>query len=514
MVEQTDILIVGSGIAGAAAALRLSDNPSVQVMVITRAANPNDANTHWAQGGIVVRGLDDSPELLVQDILNAGAGISDADAAWVLAREGSGLVHEVLIERCGVNFDRDPSGDYAMGLEGAHSTRRVIHAGDKTGAEIMRGLLAELQRRPNITLLTDHTALDLIVERGVCAGAWVLHRTTEAITPILAGATILATGGVGQVFAQTSNPAGARGDGLAMAIRAGAQVAHAEYVQFHPTTIPTGTAQNLLVSEAVRGEGAVLRTVDGAPFMERYAPKWRDLAPRDVVARAIQQQMAISGSDHVLLDIASQRPADFIRERFPQLVENAQTLGLDPTRDPIPVAPAAHYFCGGVRVDHDGLTSLHRLYAVGEVSCTGLHGANRLASTSLLEGLVWGDRAARHILNTRPRGADRVPVKAAFAADRPLDDNILARIDQHIKRIMSEHVGLVRDERGLRTAEQELAQLAREVRDLTAVYQMGDALNGSRSRVVVAQAITAAARQNRMSRGAHYRRDAVMIAAG
>ncbi|GIL12368.1 MAG: L-aspartate oxidase [Chloroflexota bacterium] len=521
---RTHTLIIGCGIAGAAAALRLSDDPAHDVIVITRAAEASDTASTWAQGGIVTRGLDDSPDLLVRDILEAGAGLSSPHMARILAEEGPELVRAVLIERCGVRFDHTDDGELVYGLEGAHSTRRILHVGDQTGAAIINGMLKTLAERPNVTLLTHHTAVDLITFPHhaldplavygpiTCHGAYVLNRKTGEVNRVLAGQTVLATGGLGQIFRNTSNPKGARGDGLAMAWRAGARVVNAEYVQFHPTTLSVRGAPNLLISEAVRGEGAVLLTPDGRPFMADYAPEWKDLAPRDVVARAIHTEMLEHGYEHVYLDIASKHPADFIRSRFPLLVANCAQYGLDVTRDLLPVVPAAHYFCGGILTDEWGQTSLEGLYAVGEVSCTGLHGANRLASTSLLEGLVWGDRAARHILPRRRDPVDdaRVPGWVYRGDSEP--DPALIEVDMTtIKNVMWHYVGLVRTAERLARAERELRHLWHEIEEFYRSQRLNDALVGLRNAVQVARIVTFSAQRNRVSRGAHYRADAASV---
>lgn len=507
----TDTLIIGCGIAGAAAALRLSENPHHRITILTRAPQPEDSNTHWAQGGIVTRGIGDSPDLLVEDILHAGAGLSSPQAAAILANEGPMLVQSVLVERCGIQFDRDKAGRPVYGLEAAHSTRRIVHVSDKTGQAIAQHLLTALIAQPNITLLTQHTAIELLTDEGICIGAVVLDRETGLIQHINAAHTLLATGGLGQIYLNTSNPQGARGDGIAMAYRAGAQIENAEYVQFHPTALHTNGLMKPLVSEAVRGEGAVLLTPDGQRFMARYAPGEMEMAPRDVVARAIHMEMETGGYDYVLLDIASQRPAEFIREHFPALVENAANIGLDATRDPLPVVPIAHYFCGGVSVDEWGRTTVPGLYAVGEVSCTGLHGANRLASTSLLEGLVWGDRAARHITQ-HPR-----PLPAA---SQPMEQTALTATDaaqlevywQQLRRIMWEKVGIVRTTDQLTTAEQTLSQLLQEIERRFQSAQWDDTLIGLRNALQTAYLVTTAALANPVSRGAHYRAETLEIA--
>ncbi|HEX2908176.1 MAG TPA: L-aspartate oxidase [Phototrophicaceae bacterium] len=519
---RTNTLIIGCGIAGAAAALRLSDDPNHHVTVITRAAEASDTASSWAQGGIVTRGVDDSPDLLVRDIMEAGAGLSSPKIARILAEEGPGLVRSVLIERCGVHFDRTEDGEMVYGLEGAHSTRRIFHVGDKTGAAIIDGMLDALNGRPNVTLLTNHTAVDLITfphhaldplamyEPITCHGAYVLNRVTKEVERVLAGHTVLATGGLGQIFLNTSNPKGARGDGLAMAWRAGARVINSEYIQFHPTTLSVRGAPNLLISEAVRGEGAVLLTPEGRPFMERYSPEWKDLAPRDVVARAIHTEMLEHGYEHVYLDIASKRTTEFIQERFPVLIANCALYGIDATKEWIPVVPAAHYFCGGVYVDEWGQTSLEGLYAVGEVACTGLHGANRLASTSLLEGLVWGDRAARHILPRRREAVDNARVPGWVYRGDSEPDPALVEVDMTtIKNVMWHYVGLVRTAERLARAERELRHLWHEIEEFYRSQRLNDSLIGLRNAVQAARIVTFSAQRNRISRGAHYRADAV-----
>lgn len=521
---RTNTLIIGCGIAGAATALHLSDDAKHHVTIITRASDPADTNSSWAQGGIVTRSLDDSPDLLVHDILEAGAGLSSPRAARLLADAGPELVRSILMERCGVKFDRDERGELVYGLEGAHSVRRIIHVGDKTGGAIVKGMLDTLATRKNVTLLADHTAVDLITfphhsldpvavyDAISCHGAYVLNRTNGEIIRVLAAHTVLATGGLGQIFRNTSNPKGARGDGLAMAWRAGARVVNSEYIQFHPTTLSVRGAPNLLISEAVRGEGGVLVSPDGKPFMERYSPEWKDLAPRDVVARAIHMEMLENGYEHVYLDIAGKRSPEFIRQHFPQMVESCAAFGIDATTELVPVVPAAHYFCGGVLVDEWGRTSLSDLYAVGEVSCTGLHGANRLASTSLLEGLVWGDRAAEHIEQNPRDPVDDARVPSWVYRGETEPDPALIEVDMMtIKNVMWHYVGLVRTAERLARAERELRHLWHEIEEFYRSQRLNDALIGLRNAVQVARIVTFSAQRNRTSRGAHYRADSLPV---
>ncbi len=422
-----------------------------------------------------------------------------------------------------MQFDRAASGELEYGLEGAHSRRRILHVGDRTGQAIMQALLARVAEQPNIELLTRKTAVDLITfphhardplkayEPLECHGAYVFDSGTREVEPWLASHTVLATGGLGQIFLNTSNPTGARGDGLAMAYRAGARVINAEYVQFHPTTLARPGTTKFLISEAVRGEGATLLTPDGEPFMERYSPQWKDLAPRDVVARAIYWEMLSNDYTHVLLDIASRKPADYIRERFPQIYGHCLTQGVDISQQPIPVVPAAHYFCGGVLVDLWGRTTLPRLYAVGEVACTGVHGANRLASTSLLEGLVWGDRAAQDI---RQHEAEEPLPDAAVPtwdlSDLRFDaDPALVQGDmQTIQTLMWHYVGLVRSEHRLNRAIRELSYLWLNIEDFYRRARLTDGLIGLRNAVQAALLVARAAHRNRGSRGCHFREDA------
>ncbi len=525
---QTDVLIIGCGIAGATAALRLARDPRRKILVITRNSDPQESNSRYAQGGIIGRGLEDDADLLVQDILAAGAGASSPKAARILAEEGPSLLQEILVEMADIHFDSQPDGEPEYGREAAHSRRRILHVGDGTGQAIMTGLVAAMQRCPNITILTNMTAVDLITfphhshdplatyEPVVCHGVFAFDRKERAVHRYVAAATILATGGLGRIYRTTSNPPGARGDGLAMAHRAGARIVNAEYVQFHPTTLAVPGAEGFLISEAVRGEGGILLTPDGRAFMADYSPQWKDLAPRDVVARAIHHQMETQGYSHVLLDIASHMPADAIRARFPNIYAQCQRAGVDITRDPIPVVPAAHYFCGGVLVDEWGRSSIENLYAVGEISCTGLHGANRLASTSLLEGLVWGDRAARHIANRlehtpdlRLPGREDVPPwdESGLVADA--DASLIQGDMQTIQNIMWHYVGLARNAERLSRAIRELRHLWNEIETFYRTTRVSDGLIGLRNAVEVSLIIAQAALHNRQSRGCHYRGDSV-----
>jgi L-aspartate oxidase len=516
---RTDVLVLGCGIGGGVAALTLAD-AGVPVTVVTRAERATESNTWYAQGGIIYRGPGDSPELLAEDILRAGAGHCHLPAVRIAATEGPSLVERVLVDRIGVPFDRDAAGALGLAREGSHSVPRVAHVADATGQAISAALVQALQTHPRVVVLTGHTAVELLRpdqhgadRRSVygpmtCAGAYVLDQAGGRVWSCLARHTVLATGGLGQIFLRTSNPAGARGDGVAMARRAGARVINMELVQFHPTTFFHGGLSRFLISEALRGAGARLVTSDGTPFMDRYAPEWKDLAPRDVVARAIHHEMLSQDLPNVFLDLRSYLPAGQIRQRFPNIHRDCLAHGVDITRDLVPVVPAAHYACGGVWVDEWGRSSLDRLYAVGEVSCTGLHGANRLASASLLEGLVWGHRAAQAIL--RDRTGQREPACLDVrpweeARGEPADPALISQDMTVIKHVMWNYVGLVRTARRLERAVRELRRLQAAIAAFYDRAGLTDGLVGLRNGVGAARMVAEAAQANTRSMGCHYR---------
>jgi L-aspartate oxidase len=488
-------------------------------MLITRSASPELTATAWAQGGIIFRGEEETDSgLLVKDILGAGAGACYPPAVELVAAEGPRLVEEILVDRLRVPFARDGNGALSRTGEGAHSVRRVIHHGDQTGQEIERALLAHLAAEPRVTLLAGHTAVDLLTlahhstrrqdayEKPRCVGAYVLDQSTGEVRTILAQETVLATGGLGQLYLHTTNPEGARGDGVAMAFRTGARIMNLEYVQFHPTALYRKSPKRFLISEAVRGEGGKLLTPSGEEFMGRYDERGA-LAPRDIVCRALHEEMLKHASPCMYLDI-SHRPADWIRKRFPAIHEECSRQGVDMTAEPVPVVPAAHYSCGGVAVDRDGNTTIENLKAVGEVSCTGVHGANRLASTSLLEGLVWGVRAATDIARRLGAGRRAFPEVLPWRPERdPVDRDLLAQDWMTIRHTMWNYVGLVRTPKRLDRAMHILRELSDEVEKFYAGSELSDELVGLRNGSAVAQLVLTAALRNRNSRGCHFVRE-------
>jgi len=500
-----DFLVIGSGIAGLRAALSLAD--AGDVVILTK-ADPRESNTGYAQGGIAAAmGPDDSPELHARDTMAAGDGLCVPEAVDVLVHEGPRYVGELI--DWGAAFDRAADGRPALGREGAHSVRRVLHARDATGREIARVLWSRVSADRRIRVVDDANATDLVMSGGPCGGA-AFVTTSEARGTVSAGRTLLATGGAGQVFRETTNPAIATGDGIAMAARAGARVADLEFVQFHPTVLNVEGAPRFLLSEALRGEGARLINKAGEAFVQRYEPAG-DLASRDLVSRAMVREAERTGSP-VYLSLAHLDP-EFVRRRFPTIAQACASAGLDLTRDPIPVSPAAHYMMGGVETDLDGRTSLPGLFAAGEVACTGVHGANRLASNSLLEGLVFGARAAEAM-----KGA---PQPATLPASRVMEDVVedaapgaipgegvgTVPSEAETRDLMWRHVGVLRARPSLERAVAQLQEWAGAVAASRRSGEYGQELRRISSIVTVGLLIARAALRRTESRGGHFRTD-------
>jgi L-aspartate oxidase len=552
--EHYPVLVIGTGIAGLTTAFTLA-GAGIKVLLVTKAVDPADCNTSWAQGGIIYQGENDSPPKLVSDIMRAGAGISNEDAVQFLAVEGPQVVKKLLLDDMHVPFSTT-EGELDLTNEGAHSVSRIIHAGDATGRAIETSLLNRVKAEPNITLATDVTAIDLLTTHhhpvdiqvryrltNECVGAYLLNNQTNEVYTVFADYTVLATGGIGQIYLHSTNTRNSIGDGVVMASRAGARIMNAEYVQFHPTALADKKANHFLISEALRGEGARLRNRKGEYFMERYAPELKDLAPRDIVARAIVEEMTRSKDEFVYLDLANfYNGHEPIAERFPNIGKACAEIGVDITKDPIPVVPAAHYFCGGVLVNTSGETTLSRLFAIGETSCSGLHGANRLASTSLLEGLTWGFYAAQKIADRMQRGTTPVesasllhgaapavrrsfssipsgigfvpkPILETIPDWRPpgaenLEDPALILQDwTTIQHTMWNYVGIVRTVERLKRAVADVRQLGQRLtkyyHEATVTKTIVELFHGQQMATIVAEA----AIRNPQSRGAHFRKD-------
>ncbi len=513
--EQFDFLVLGSGIAGLFFSLKVA--PRGRVALVTKKQRA-DSNTNFAQGGIAaVLGRDDRFEDHVRDTLECGAGLCRDEVVRTIIGEGPSAIAELIA--LGMKFDvrevPDQPGVHEPHLtrEGGHSRRRVLHYKDMTGREIERALLAAIEAQPNIHIFENHIAVDLITRRKLglsgedrCLGAYVLDRTTGSVKVFQAATTVLATGGCGKVYLYTTNPDIATGDGVAIAWRAGVPVANMEFIQFHPTCLYHPKAKSFLISEAVRGEGGTLKTRDGAEFMDRYDPR-KSLAPRDIVARAIDSEMKRSGADHVVLDI-THKPAPFIMAHFPNIYETCLSYGIDITKEPIPVVPAAHYQCGGVQTTVDGVTELRGLLALGEVACTGLHGANRLASNSLLEAVVCARRAARLALDTSapPQTESIPPWQTGHAAD-PDELVVVSHNWDEIRRLMWDYVGIVRTTKRLHRAAKRLANLQEEIHEYYWDFTITSDLLELRNIATVAEIIVHSALERPESRGLHYTLD-------
>jgi len=521
---ETDCLVIGSGIAGATCALMLAKS-GIKVTLITKRPDLTATNTNRAQGGIVYKGENDSPELLKKDIMRAGKEFNSKKAVDFLAVNGPDVVKEVLIDELHVNFTHLKGAeeeDFDLTREAAHCLNRILYSADYTGHEIEFALISALKKQKNVELITDASAVDLItlhhhsgdiqgryILEDRCVGAYVFMIQKKEVTTILAQYTVLATGGLGDIFLHSTNEEGTVGDGIVMAKRAGARVINMEFIQFHPTTLYVPGTRRFLISEAVRGEGARLKNLRGEYFMERYNPELKDLASRDEVTMAIWEEMIENKEDHVLLGIENHVHGDIVK-RFPSIYATCKEAGIDITKDPIPVVPAAHYFCGGVHVNTKARTTLSGLYAVGEVSCTGVHGANRLASTSLLEGLTWGYFAAKDIAKRSNEG-EVLPFKVMNSICDWIptgnieneDPALIAQDWMSLKSTMWNYVGIVRTLPRLKRAVEDLRHMYKRIeefyRETPVSKDIIDLFHGTQVAIMVAES----AIRNPISIGCH-----------
>ncbi len=498
-VIEKDVVIVGSGIAGVYTALEIPE--SYKIGIITK-ETLNISNSVLAQGGIAVS-LDeknDSPQLHFKDTLFAGAGLNDEKSVWVLVEEAAENIRTLC--SLGVNFDKSGQ-QLSLTREGAHSVNRIIHSGDTTGKEVCDKLIEEARKRQNISIYERFFAVDLVVEDGNCKGVFVYDEISEKIKVFRADYVIVATGGFGQIYSHTTNPEVATGDGVGMCLRAGCEAMDMEFVQFHPTVLYHPKDKSFLISEAVRGEGALLKNAKGERFMHKYH-ELAELAPRDVVSRAIFEEMNISGTKNVSLDITF-KGRDYLENRFPNIFKTCLDYGIDISKDFIPVAPAEHYCMGGIKTDVDGQTSIRGLFACGEVACTGIHGANRLASNSLLEGLVFGRKIARRIEeNSKKADLTDLHFKIMNYNFIKSNDEVLKSMKEEIQITMTKYVGIIRNEKGLNKAADIINEIGIRYGDLTGFSLLKlEVLN----MFTVAKLVIESALERTESRGAHFRSD-------
>jgi len=518
---RTDVLIIGAGVAGLSTAIRLGTlRPDLDITVLTK-THKKESNTSWAQGGIAtvwdfsVDGYDSH----IEDTLDAGDGLCDRDIVEIVVKEGHERVLELI--EWGARFDKEDDGDYNLGREGGHSENRILHYKDITGWEIQRTLNEKVKSYPNINVLEHYFALDIITQHHLgrnltrltpdieCYGAYVFNKETTEIDTILAKTTVMCTGGTGQIYKNTTNPVIATGDGISMVYRAKGRIANMEFVQFHPTALYQTTGENpdFLISEAVRGYGAILKTPDGKEFMHQYDDRL-SLAPRDIVARAIDNEMKISGAEHMYLD-CKHLDKDGFKDHFPNIYEKCKSVGIDAFEDMIPVVPACHYQCGGILTDPIGRSSILQLYAAGECTCSGLHGANRLASNSLLEGLVFGHRVADDIVKNIDSIVlqDGIPDWDAEGTAQPKEMVLITQSWKELKEIMSYYVGIVRTDVRLRRAMDRLFLLYQETERLYTQSKISPQLCELRNLITIAYLVSRGAEMRKESRGLHYNTD-------
>ena len=513
MKQQFDTLIIGSGLAGLTMALQIADHKKV---CIVSKREVSDSASSWAQGGIAAVlnsevNNQDSIEAHIKDTLVAGAGLCDVEITRNVATHAREAI-EWLIDQ-GVEFTREADNNLHLTREGGHSQRRIVHAADATGREVQKTLAQKIREHKNITILENHIAVDLITSKKLddnttqnnCLGAYVLDNKTGHVITIAAQQTVLATGGAGKVYLYTTNPDVSTGDGIAMAWRAGCRVANMEFIQFHPTCLFHPHAKSFLISEAVRGEGGLLRLPDGTRFMPQHDAR-EELAPRDIVARAIDFEMKKRGLDCVYLDITD-KPLAFIREHFPNIYARCLELGIDISKQAIPVVPAAHYTCGGIMVDAQGRTDIANLYAIGETACTGLHGANRLASNSLLECMVFGRAAAKDILNAAPQVFSKLPVWDESRVTDADEEVLITHTWDELRRFMWNYVGIVRTDKRLSRALHRIRMLRDEVQEFYQHFKISNDLIELRNLLQVAELIVECAISRKESRGLHYSKD-------
>lgn len=512
----TDFIVIGSGIAGCVFALKASKFGEV-VLITKRALT--DSSSYRAQGGIAaVMSEEDSFEDHINDTLRVGCGLSKREVVEFVVKEGPSRIKDLI--KWGVKFEvkesKDGKLEFDLGREGGHSKRRVLHAGDITGREIQNILMERIAENKNIKVLENHMAIDLITHhkfikkegKNRCYGVYVLKGDTGEVLTFLAPVVVLATGGVGKVYLVTTNPDTSTGDGVAMAYRAGLPVANMEFIQFHPTCLYHPTERSFLISEALRGEGGILRLKDGTPFMEKYHPM-KDLAPRDIVARAIDFELKRTGDRYVYLDM-THLPSEFLKSRFPNIYEKLLSLGIDMTKEPIPVTPACHYMCGGVVTGHYGETQLQGLYAIGEVAHTGLHGANRLASNSLLEALVFAHRAVEHSVRNMRNAhipEEDIPEWETGGATDADEAIVITQNWTEIRWLMWNYVGIVRSEKRLKRAFNRIKLLKEEINEYYWNFLPTMELLELRNIALVAELIIKSAWRRKESRGLHYLRE-------